>query len=177
MISRYPAENHWITIASVWRENISIIASIWRGNNSLHLACKYARIFIRGDYLFQERRLRKSVTFKYFSQHARLGKLFPRFSWRIFSDVTCLNKGCPAKILWIISWILSTDIICSEKRTVFRKRSSSKSVSFEEQIMSKDKYPSMLSRKMDTIVLSLNYFSQHARLEKLENITRIIFQF
>ena len=34
---------------------------------------------------------------------------------------------------------LSTDIICSEKRTVFRERSSRKTVSFKEQIMSKDK--------------------------------------
>ena len=31
---------------------------------------------------------------------------------------------------------LSADIICSEKRTVFRERSSRKTVSFEEQIMS-----------------------------------------
>ena len=38
---------------------------------------------------------------------------------------------------------LSADIICSEKRTVFRGRSSRKTVSFEEQIMSKDKYPSI----------------------------------
>ena len=38
---------------------------------------------------------------------------------------------------------LSADIICSEKRTVFRERSSRKTVSFEEQIMSKDKYPSI----------------------------------
>ena len=35
---------------------------------------------------------------------------------------------------------LSADIICSEKRTVFRERSSRKTVSFKEQIMSKDKY-------------------------------------
>ena len=35
---------------------------------------------------------------------------------------------------------LSTDIICSEKRTVFRERSSRKTVSVEQQIMSKDKY-------------------------------------
>ena len=35
---------------------------------------------------------------------------------------------------------LSADIICSEKRTVFRERSSRKTVSFEEQVMSKDKY-------------------------------------
>ena len=36
---------------------------------------------------------------------------------------------------------LSADIICSEKRTVFRERSSRKTVSFEEQIMSNNKYP------------------------------------
>ena len=36
---------------------------------------------------------------------------------------------------------LSADIICSEKPPVFRKRSSRKRGSFEEQIMSKDKYP------------------------------------
>ena len=47
---------------------------------------------------------------------------------------------------------LSADIICSEKRTVFRERSSRKTVSFEEQILSKDKYPSIFSPQMDTIV-------------------------
>ena len=34
---------------------------------------------------------------------------------------------------------LSADIISSEKRTVYRERSSRKTVSFEEQIMSKGK--------------------------------------
>ena len=38
---------------------------------------------------------------------------------------------------------LSADIICSEKRTVFQERSSRKTVSSEELIMSKDKYPSI----------------------------------
>ena len=47
---------------------------------------------------------------------------------------------------------LSEDIICSEKRTVFRKRSSRKPVGFEEQIMSKDKYPSIISPQMEAIV-------------------------
>ena len=47
---------------------------------------------------------------------------------------------------------LSADIICSEKRTVFRERSSRKTVSFEEQIMSKDKYSSIFSRQMEAIV-------------------------
>jgi len=41
---------------------------------------------------------------------------------------------------------LSADIIRSEKRTVFQEHSSRKSVSFEEQIMSKDKYPSIFSK-------------------------------
>ena len=47
---------------------------------------------------------------------------------------------------------LSADIICSEKRTVFRERSSRKTVSYEEQIMPKDKYPSIFSPKMEAIV-------------------------
>ena len=48
---------------------------------------------------------------------------------------------------------LSADIICSEKRTVFfRERSSRKTASFEEQIMSKDKYPSIFLPQMEAIV-------------------------
>jgi len=47
---------------------------------------------------------------------------------------------------------LSLDIICSAKLTVFLEPRSRKTVSFEEQIMSKDKYPSIFSRKMDAIV-------------------------
>ena len=60
-------------------------------NNSLHLARKYARIFVRGHYLLRE-------------------------------------------------------------ANSFRERSSRKTVSFEEQIMSKDKYPSIFSPQMETIV-------------------------
>ena len=41
---------------------------------------------------------------------------------------------------------LSADIVCSEKRTVFREQSSRKTVNCEEQIMSKDKYPSIFSQ-------------------------------
>ena len=41
---------------------------------------------------------------------------------------------------------LSEDIICSEKQTVFPERSTRKTVSIEEQIMSKDKYPSIFSQ-------------------------------
>ena len=50
---------------------------------------------------------------------------------------------------------LSADIICSKKRTVFREHSSRKAVGFEEQIMSSDKYPSILkfSPQMEAVVL------------------------
>ena len=47
---------------------------------------------------------------------------------------------------------LSTDIICSEKQTVLQERSLRKTVSFEEHIMSKDKYPSIFSCRMEAIV-------------------------
>jgi len=47
---------------------------------------------------------------------------------------------------------LSVDIISSEWRTVFRECSSRKAVSYEEQIMSKDKYPSIFLPQMEAIV-------------------------
>ena len=47
---------------------------------------------------------------------------------------------------------LSADIICSEKWTVFRERSSRKTVSYEEQIMSKEKYPGIFLSQMEAIV-------------------------
>ena len=42
---------------------------------------------------------------------------------------------------------LSVDITCSKKQIAFRERSSRKTLSFEEQIMSKDKYPSIFLHK------------------------------
>ena len=60
---------------------------------------------------------------------------------------------------------LSVDIICSEKRTVFREleHGSRKTVSFEEQMMSKDKYPSIFSPQMKAIVLVILqiFFATH----------------
>ena len=57
---------------------------------------------------------------------------------------------------------LSTGIICSEKRTLFRELSSRKTVSIEERMMSKDKFPSIFSAQMEAIqcLLSLKYFLQ-----------------
>ena len=42
--------------------------------------------------------------------------------------------------------------LCSKKRAVFRERSSRKTVSFEQHIMSKDKYSSNFSCQMEVIV-------------------------
>ena len=47
---------------------------------------------------------------------------------------------------------LSLDIICSSKLTFFLELRSRKTVRFSEQIMSADKYPSIFSRQMETIV-------------------------
>ena len=47
---------------------------------------------------------------------------------------------------------LSLDIVCSSKLTVFIELRSQKTVRFLEQIMSANKYPSIFSRQMATIV-------------------------
>jgi len=62
---------------------------------------------------------------------------------------------------------MSADIICSEKRTVFPGRSSRKTASFEEQIMSKDECPSIFSRKMEAIVFIIlqTFFATRAVLK------------
>ena len=51
--------------------------------------------------------------------------------------------------------IFAADIICFEKQTVFREHSSWKTVSFEEQMMFKYKYPSLLPCQMEAIVFIL----------------------
>ena len=48
---------------------------------------------------------------------------------------------------------LSADIICSEKPTVLREHSSRETASFEKQIMSQDKYPTIFPHRMEAIVL------------------------
>ena len=74
---------------------------------------------------------------------------------------------------------LSADIICSEKRTVFRERSARKTVSYEEQIMSKDKYPNIFSPQMVTIVFIILqiFFATRAVLKigECSRTCRIIF--
>ena len=63
---------------------------------------------------------------------------------------------------------LSADIICCERRTVFREHSLRKTVSFEEQIMSKDKYPSIFSPQMEAIVFIIFQFA--IKVLKIGNI-------
>ena len=68
----------------------------------------------------------------------------------------------------------SADIICSEKRTVFLERSSRKTVSYEEQIMSKDKYSSMFSSQMEAIVfIILQIFFATLAILKIGEYSRI----
>ena len=68
----------------------------------------------------------------------------------------------------------SADIFFSEKRAVSQKRSSRNPVSFEEQIMSKDKYPNIFSATMAGILFVINKcFSQYLDFLKLGNITWI----
>ena len=64
---------------------------------------------------------------------------------------------------------LSADVICSKKRTVLRERS------FEEQIMSKDKYLSIFSPQMEAIVFIILhiFFATHAVL-KIRVYSRIL---
>jgi len=70
---------------------------------------------------------------------------------------------------------LSAEIICSEKRTVFRERGSRKTVSFEEQIMSKDKYPSIFLKSNEgcCVYYPSNIFSQHAAIASLSYVNHV----
>ena len=69
---------------------------------------------------------------------------------------------------------LSVDIICSEKRTVFQEQSLMKTVSYEKQTMSEDKYPSKFSPQMEAIVFIILqiFFAMHAVL-KIGEYSRI----
>ena len=69
---------------------------------------------------------------------------------------------------------LSADIICSEKRTVLRQRSLRKTVSIKEQKMSKDKYPSIFSSQMETVVfIILKIFFATCAVLKIGEYPRI----
>ena len=69
----------------------------------------------------------------------------------------------------------STDIICSEMRTVFRERSSRRKI-LRFEIASFDKFPCIFSRQIKAIVFIIysNIFSEHVQFWKLDNISRQI---
>ena len=73
---------------------------------------------------------------------------------------------------------LFADIICSKKRTVFLELRSQKTVRFLEQIMSKEKYPSIFSYQMEAIVFIIRqiFFATHAVL-KIGEYSRIFHSF
>ena len=82
-------------------------------------------------------------------------KQYPPFSVKIFSD------------------ILSADIICSKKRTVSKSKTW-RTLNFEEQTMTKDKFLIIFcSERRLLCLLSFNYFLQHSLFWKLGNITWI----
>ena len=62
---------------------------------------------------------------------------------------------------------LSANIVYSEKRAVSLERSLRKTMSYEEQIMSKDKYPSTFSPQMEAIMFIILqiFFAMHAVLK------------
>ena len=69
-------------------------------------------------------------------------------------------------------------MICSEKLTVFLELRSRKTVRFSEQIISKDKYPSIFSRQMAAIVFIIRqiFFATRAVL-KIWEYSRIFLSF
>ena len=69
---------------------------------------------------------------------------------------------------------LSADIIYSKQRTVFRERSSRKTVSYEKQILSKDKYLSIFSPQMEaTVFIILQIFFATRAFLKIGEYPRI----
>ena len=72
-------------------------------NNSLHLARKYTRIFVRGHYLFREAnsfpraKLEENCELRvYYPSVLKIGeypRIFPSFSWGVFAHVTRLDQS------------------------------------------------------------------------------------
>jgi len=75
---------------------------------------------------------------------------------------------------------MSADIICSEQRAVLREHSSRKTVSFEKQIMSKEKYPSTFAKwsaKWRLLCIILQIFFATRVVLKIEEYRSDIPQF
>lgn len=74
-------------------------------------------------------------------------------------------------LVWNMLRFSSTDIISSKKQSFSREHSLWKTASFEEHIISKNKYLSIFLHQM--CLLFFKCFSQHGQFWKLENITCI----
>ena len=69
---------------------------------------------------------------------------------------------------------LSLDIICSSKLTIFLELRSQKTVRFSEQVMAKDKYPSIFLRQMEAVgfIILQIFYAARAVGEYLTTIHR-----
>ena len=119
-------------------------------------------IFLLRD---SENNLLSLLSFKSFLQRAQFWKL-----GNIWTIVAIWREN--------MLGYMSADIICSEKRTVFQERSLRKAVSYEEQIMSNDKYSNMFSPQMEAIVFIILqiFFAMHA-IFKIRKYSRIFPRF
>ena len=102
------------------------------------------------------------------------GEVFHQLSYQANCELVTLRvRNIPLDAIWRENMLgyLSADIICPEKQTVFRERSSRKTVSYEEQIMPKDKYPTIFSPQMEAFVfITLQIFFATRAILKLGNI-------
>lgn len=135
------------------------------------------RVHAHGVFWFQIWNFRNSKTMKVPQNHnpccnIQFSALFPvsrtprtknRYSIvaTVIHVVFVLNNATTS--IWrernYVHGYLLADIISSEKRTVSWERTSRKSVSVKEQIMSKEKYQWIFSRQMGVIVfIILKYF-------------------
>ena len=70
---------------------------------------------------------------------------------------------------------LSADIICSEKLTVLQERSSRKTVSSKELLMSKGKYPTYFKSQMEAIVfIILQMFFRNTHSENITGYSPVL---
>ena len=90
-------------------------------------------------------------------ENQRMQKQYPPFGAKICQDI------CPRTLS-----------ACFKKCTVYRERSSRKTVSFEEQIMSKEKYPSVFSPQMEVdVFITLKIFFAMCTVLKIGEFSRI----
>ena len=106
------------------------------------------------------------IYLQYFLQHAHF--------WKLGNVWTIVAIWCENMLGY-----LSADIISSETRTVFRERSSTKTVSNEEQKLSKDISPSIFSPQMEAIVfiiLQQGSYPFQKQISRTFLVLRLIFQ-